>query len=163
MTDTDKHAPEKRPDRRLKLALFASLALNLAIAGLVAGTLLRSGPDRPGGPGADSYARPYMAALPREQRREMFRGIRSANRQAIPDRGARRALYRDVLSALRTEPFDAVALETAARRQAEAGVRFLEATQTAWVQVVAGMSAQERAAYAQRVEEALSRGGRKKQ
>ena len=162
MTDETRQEPPKRSGRWLKLALFASLAINLAVVGLVAGAFLRGGPDRPGGPGAESYARPYMSALPKEQRREMFRGVREDARGKVPDRRARRALYGDVLTALRAEPFDPAALKAAAQRQAEAGVTLLQATQTAWIDVVAGMSAEERAAYAQRVEDALKRGPRKK-
>ena len=45
--------------------LAASLALNLAVVGLVAGLMLRGpGPLRGGGPGL-SYALPYIVALDR--------------------------------------------------------------------------------------------------
>ena len=162
MTEQTRQEPAKRPGRWLKLALFTSLAINLAVAGLMAGAFLRGGPDRHGGPGAESYARPYMSALPKEQRREMFRGVREGTGGKVTDRRARRALYAGVLTALHAEPFDPVALKAAAQQQAEAGVTLLQATQTAWIDIVAGMTPEERAAYAQRVEDALKRGPRKK-
>ncbi|WP_300029066.1 periplasmic heavy metal sensor [uncultured Roseobacter sp.] len=164
MTEERDTAAAKRPGRWLKPALFVSVGINLAFAGMMAGAFMRHGPDRRAGPGPDSYARPYMSALPQEARREMFRSLRDARGKGFPDRQARRALYGDVLEALRAEPFDAAALEQAAQRQAGSGVKVLETTQAAWIGIVSGMSAAERVAYAARIEEALKRRpGKKKQ
>ncbi|WP_299678991.1 periplasmic heavy metal sensor [uncultured Roseobacter sp.] len=152
--------PSRRPmSRRIKILLGVSLALNLAVVGLIGGAVLRHGDGKGMGPrstGFGAYGLPYMMALPREDRRQIGRVIRSG--ADLPDRSARRALYRDVLSALRATPFDAGVLAAAAARQAETTIAVQKTAQAAWLDVVAGMSDAERSAYADAVEDVLRRG-----
>jgi len=144
----------------VKLMLGLSLALNLAIVGLVAGMVLRGGPMGGKGPAAMGYATPYVIALPRDLRRGVFRGIRED--KSLPDRKARRADYRAMVKALRATPLDTSAVEALLRKQADGVARVQARGQTAWLNVVTDMSDAERAAYADRIEEVLERGGKRK-
>lgn len=140
----------------IKIVLALSLALNLAIAGLVAGFALRGAPMAGRTP-AVGYAMPYVLALPRDLRRDVFGAVR--NNPDLPDRRARRGAYRDMIRALETTPFDLRAVEAVLSRQA-AGVTQVQAVaQRAWLDAVARLSDAERLAYTQRMEEALDRGG----
>lgn len=151
----------KGASRGLKIALGLSLAINLAVAGLIAGALLR--PDGPPGrsertPGLSTFGAPYMMALPRSDRRRVLAAIRTGLAGEVPDRQARRALFRDVLASLRAEPFDRARLEAAVGRQARTTIAVQAAAQKAWLDIVTDMSAAERLEYACAVEEMLRRG-----
>ncbi|WP_299965723.1 periplasmic heavy metal sensor [uncultured Roseobacter sp.] len=153
--------------RWVKLLLGVSLALNLAVAGIVAGAMLRDGGDRRGGPrlGAfGGYAAPYIMALPPETRRavlQTMRGRGAAGDGAMPDRTARRAFYADVITALEAQPFDRAALTAALARQARGAVAVQQVGQAAWLEVVTDMNDADRAEYALAVEEVLARGAKR--
>lgn len=152
-------APAKTP-RWIKIALGVSLALNLAVVGMIAGAAVRQG-DGGGGPrssGFGAYGLPYMIALPRAERRAVVRAIKSDQQAGLPDRAARRALYQEVLAALRAEPFDAGALTQALGQQTETTIAVQKVAQGAWLEVVSGMTHAERTAYAADVEAVLKRG-----
>ena len=88
---------DTQPDTRrcplwVKIALALSLAFNLAIVGLAAGFVLRGGPMGARGP-AMGYATPYVLALPRELRREVFGAVR--NDKNLPNRRSRGAPNND--------------------------------------------------------------------
>lgn len=144
-------------------ALLFSVALNLVTAGLVIGALWRhDGPRyaRDAGPPLAAFGRPYVIALPEEDRRALRQVLRSEISRDLPDRAARRALYGRVIASLRAEPFDPEALARAAAEQADASVAFQQAAQAAWLRYVAQMTPAERRAYAEAVEAALERGPR---
>ena len=143
----------------VKIVLGLSLALNLAIVGMIAGFVLRGGPMGARGP-AMGYATPYVLALPRELRRDVFGAVR--NDDSLPDRRARRAEYRAMIAALRATPYDAAAVEAVLKRQAEGASRVQAAAHDAWLKAVARLSDEERVAYTARMEEALKKGGRRK-
>lgn len=147
--------------RWLMPALLLSIALNLVVVGLVVGALWRvDGPGRArdGGPPLAAFGRPYIAALPQEDRHALRALLRSDLRPDLPDRAARRALYDAVIASLRADPFDAEALARAAGEQARVSVAFQQSAQAAWVRYVSGMSPSERLAYAAAVEDVLERG-----
>ena len=93
----------KRPGgtRFLKIALGLSLALNLAVAGVVVGALAR--PDGPGfkgarAPGAATFGAPYMRALSKEQRRVIAAeqpGCDAPQHQHDEESGKQRAVDRE--------------------------------------------------------------------
>ncbi|MEO9574559.1 MAG: periplasmic heavy metal sensor [Tateyamaria sp.] len=143
----------------VKIVLALSLALNLCIAGLVAGFVLRGGPMAGRAP-AMGYAMPYVLALPRDLRRDVFGAVR--NDDSLPDRRARREEYRDMIKALKVTPFDATAVEAVLLRQGDGVSRVQAAAQAAWLEAVSGLSDEERAAYTDRMQEALNRNGRPK-
>lgn len=161
MTD-DSKTPQNAPGRRLKILLGLSLAMNLAVVGLIVGAALRhDGGKRP--PALNAFGAPYMLALPREDRRQILKALRSERGRDIPDRQQRRAQYAEVLSALRAQPFDASVLAQTVKGQAETTVSVQKAASATWLQVVSDMTDQERMDYAYAVEEVLRRGpkGRK--
>jgi uncharacterized membrane protein len=147
--------PAPRPGRGLKLALAVSVALNLLVAGVVAGAFLRGGPlhDLGFGPFAAALTEADHAALKREFRARMpdLREMRRGQRVAMAG----------VLAALRAEPFDpaalAAAMEAAAARMGDR----LRIGQDLLVGHLAAMSPADRAAFADRMQAATARGGRK--
>lgn len=150
--------PKTRPG--IKILLAVSLALNLAVAGVVLGALTR------GDGGSDrgqrhhtlsAFGAPYMQALSRGERRQILSEIRNDPERPIPDRAARRAMFQDVLKVLRATPFDRDRLAQAVSLQAETTVSVQRSAQRAWLDLVADMSDAERAEYAFAVEENLRR------
>jgi uncharacterized membrane protein len=108
MTDA---APVSAPNRKLRYALMASLALNVLVIGAVAGTLCFKRPP-PGGPKGSGLLG-FAHTLPRERSdmiRQKFADSRSqmeALRQAIGDARA------GVRTTLTAEPFDQAKLTAA--------------------------------------------------
>lgn len=138
----------------LRIVLFASLALNLAVAGLVAGFLLKGPPDH--GRDRDPVA-PYTRAFDEDQRKAVWRTLRQRFREEREAGGRPDVLgeYRAALAALRAEPFDA---EGFRRIVAEQGTRADERRQrgeAVLVSHVSALSPEERAAYAARLEAVL--------
>lgn len=148
-----------RCPRWVKILLSLSLAANLAIVGVVAGFLMRAAPMR-NGPTGMGYAAPYVIALPREARREIFDAIRSDD--ALPKRSARRAHYSEMIEALRADPFDRSRVEAILTRQSNGVAQIQDVSQVVWLSAVAEMDAAERATYVERVEDVLKRGKRGK-
>ncbi|WP_163849375.1 periplasmic heavy metal sensor [Pseudooceanicola aestuarii] len=136
--------------------LFLSLALNLLVAGLVAGALLKGEPkknarhhDRSGGP--------LTLALDGEERRAIGREI---GRQTRPDRPSMdevRAEYDAVLQALRATPYRPDAVRQSLENQTDFVVRRQQAATAALLNHIDAMTEAERMAYAQRLEEGLRR------
>jgi uncharacterized membrane protein len=108
----------------------------------------------------ESYGAPYVRALPRDERRALHRAIRSEHPKS--GREARKAVYQDMLAALRADPFDAGAVQAVLENQRDRVASVQAAAQTQWMATVQAMSAQERSAYADRLEEVLKRGPRRK-
>ncbi|WP_299042911.1 periplasmic heavy metal sensor [uncultured Tateyamaria sp.] len=154
MADTD---ITRRVPLWVKVLLTLSLAINLAVAGLVVGLAVRGGPLGGKGPGM-GYAMPYVLALPKEDRRAVFGAVR--NDPDLPGRSARRATYRDMLDLLSADTLDTAAVRAVLARQAASVGQVQSVAQSAWLEKVAAMSVQDRRAYAQRVQEVISRGGR---
>ena len=160
---SDAPAP-RAPGRWLKTALVASLALNLAVAGLVTGALLGERRDQRRPPAAemarDLGLGPYTRALETDDRRALGEAVRARVRAAGGPRAIRAEIRQDfaqVLGAIRAEPFDAdrvAALIAAQGARAEAR-RDLGAALL--VERLAGMDAERRAAYADRLEAGLHR------
>lgn len=153
-------AESTRPKRRWRWLLGLSLALNLVFLGLVAGAAYRfaGGPGTSGSAGMRSYATPYLMALPREARRDLHRQVRGDEGSPLPTRAVRRALYDDVLRALRVEPFEPAVVRATLQKQGDTARQVQEVAHAAWLAQVTAMSAQDRAAYADRLEEVLTRG-----
>jgi uncharacterized membrane protein len=137
--------------------LIASLAVNLAVAGLALGVWLH------GGPGRHAMVRdlgfgPFDAAL-RPQDREALKAL---VRQRAGDLTAtRRDMAGDltaVVAALRTDPLDAAALEAAfARQEDHLGAR-MKLGNDAVRAFLTGLSAADRAGFANRLEKGLMHG-----
>ena len=151
-----------RAPRWMRIAFGVSLALNLAVVGVLAGTFARFGGPPSRGPGMISYATPYVRALPRDAQREIFHAVRDQLPKDTNSRQARRALYAEMIEALKADPFDPAQVQTVLDRQNAAALAVQAAAHTAWLAHVAAMSPEDRAAYADNVSEVMRRGKDKK-
>lgn len=144
----------------VKILLGVSLALNLAVIGLVVGLAMRFSGD---GPRVTNYGLPYVIALPKEDRRSIGKQLRASSRDgALPNRRARLAHYRDMLVLLEAETWDAEAADAILSAQATETGAVQAAARAAWLETIAGYSPGERAAYAERLRQVIKRGpGRK--
>ena len=146
-----------RPPRTalwVKIVLGVSLALNLAIIGLVVGAFARVGPELKAMPGVN-YAMPYAMALPREERVALLRDVRRTTN--LPSRQERRAHYAKMLQVLRADQFDPDEARALMSTQARVMVAAQQAAQDAWIKKTAAFTPQERLSYADALEEALRR------
>lgn len=149
--------------RGFKILLGVSLAFNLVVLGLVAGAALRDDPPRRGGGGGGSvsYARPYLQALPPEDRRTIFAATRPLEGEK-GGRAARRALYNEVTEILRSETFDREAVKAVLSKQTDVTLGLQQAAQAHWLDLIEEMGLQERRDYADTVDEIVQRRGAKK-
>lgn len=160
----DKQMQPQRPMAFwLRGLLFLSLALNLAVAGMVAGAVLRD-KERPG-PRAHRLPPPATMIVGstalREARPADRRNLREQARGEHKSVVARRAHETAALLALlRDTPFDRAALEAELARQDTAQQADLARMQRLWVGIVTEMTAAERAAFADQVEARLERARR---
>jgi hypothetical protein len=160
MAQTSETSKQTLP-RGFKILFGLSLAVNLAVVGLIAGAALRKGAHgmaRAGGPSA--YARPYIQALPHDDRRAIFEAVRSDKNGA--GRGGRRAHYQQVLTELRAEVFVRSQIEAALKQQTEKALSGQNGVQTQWLNRIEKMNLQERRDYADAVEDVLKRGPKRK-
>lgn len=138
----------RRAPRWMKILLTGSLAVNLLVVGVVAGAAWRfsKAPQGGGGP-RDGFA--VIAALERDDRRAVLKELRQEGRQA-------RAQARDdmarLLDVLRSPTLDPDALDALMLSQITRGKTMQDTVRAAWSARVTAMSAQERAAYADRLE-----------
>jgi len=158
---------KKSGGRWLRVVLFASLAINLLIVGMVAGAVLRGGPwnkGRPGGPPPyfELGNGPVGRALSRDSRREIGRELVDRSGDLRANRDVVRAQYVALLQALRTEPFDAALVNNIISEQQENLLRRQDIGKKLLVRHVANMTVVERTEYAERLERFLRHGkGRK--
>lgn len=142
----------------LRIVFGLSLALNLLVLGVAVGAALRFG-------GPDGARRPPQvvgAALYRELPRDDRRAFRQAMEKSPQARGpSRKAVAGQIAALLRTTPFDMSALQALLDDHAAKRGQWQMAANRALIAQLAQMDPQERAAYADRVEEALSRSGQR--
>lgn len=153
-------APPARSGRGLRIALGVSVALNLLVAGLVAGALLRDGDPR-ARMVRDLDFGPFTEALSPKDREALRRDfltrapeMRDVRRQMRADLGA-------FLQILRSDPLDAEALAGVLANQRERLSRRVDLGQDLLLERLAGMTRDERLAFADRLERRLRRGGEK--
>jgi uncharacterized membrane protein len=143
----------------LRWLLIGSLAMNLAVLGIVAGAML-SGRDG-GGPhrGIDIALGPFARALSDDDRRAVMRDLRQDGRLQLPSRGDRNRNLAQLVSALRTEPFDPASLSALLNGQRDRALSVQATTQDALINRIAAMTPAARAAFADRLEAELRSGG----
>ncbi|MEM8957921.1 MAG: periplasmic heavy metal sensor [Pseudomonadota bacterium] len=149
----DEPAPPRR--RRTGLFLGLSLALNLLVIGAIVGALLLArggGPERRGEELRAAGRLPVAAMLPPHARAALWDGLRA---DGAGDREAYRAAFRagaeQLDAALRADPFDPARVAALfAERRAFRDARAAE-VDLVLVEVLAGMSVQERRAFADRM------------
>jgi uncharacterized membrane protein len=141
--------------RWMRVLLVVSLALNLLIAGAVAGLALRGGPT-PAATREVSFG-PFAAALSPEDRADLRRAFIA---RGIADGGGRRMLREDIRSlmgALRADPYDAQTLGEVFDRMAERMSGRVETGLSLIEERIATMDDSERAAFTDRLERELRR------
>jgi uncharacterized membrane protein len=146
--------------------LIVSLAVNLLVAGVVLGALVRGGGShRDFGPSGRDPVLPYTRALSQEQRHALRddlaqafgRGRGEAFGQGRDGRGALVQSFDAALTVLRSDPFDAAAMQEILRRQAELTDLRRRLGEEVLAAHLARLSPEERRAYADRLEAELSR------
>jgi len=152
-------ATERRCPTWVKIVLGLSLAINLAIVGLVGGFVLSGGPMGGKGPRM-GYAMPYVLALPKEDRRAIFRALRE--NPDLPGRGERRAAYREMVVVLKADTFDPAGAKGVLERHARGVEQVQQVAQGEWLNRVSAMSIEDRRSYALQVEEMVAKGGDRK-
>jgi len=140
--------PAPRRTRLLKIALVVSLALNLAVAGLIAGAALKGRPD----PGGRDGLWPYSRALPEPYRGDLMRSLRERRGDWIADREALGSTRAELAAALVAEPFDAAAVTALLARQRDRFTALADRGAALLVEQIARMSPEERQAYAAALE-----------
>ncbi len=153
-TTTNTGLPSSTP-RWMRLALIASLAVNLAVAGLVGGAVLSHRDEgHRGRDGRESAIGVITQALSREDRRALRAGM-------LASRQERRAAVAEDLkalsAALRAQPFDPAAVQTVFERQIGRMSDGLRRGQDIIAARFAAMTAAERTALADRLDAAGAR------
>lgn len=138
--------------------LVVSLALNLLIAGLVGGVVIKKGwhDSRHGHP-SHMFGGPMTRALGEEDRQALRQEMRRAYQEDGRGGAERRAEFAALIEDLRTDPFDPEAVAERMARQRSRLAGHLELAQGVLLDRLARMDSAERAAFADRVEAELDR------
>jgi uncharacterized membrane protein len=147
------------PSRGLKFALVVSVALNLAVAGLVAGAWL--GKDHHKGMPRDISFGPFSEALSKEDRRALRAALAARASALQTTRDAVRTDFETLLAALRAEPFDPEALKTAFSAIEDRNAERVGLGRSLLEEHLVSMSAAKRLAFAERLEKGLGHNPKK--
>jgi len=164
MTDTS-HEQQPKPDRPrhrrrwVMPLLFVSLAVNLLVAGLVVGHALSPDArfDREGRPARGVIGEPFIRALPDADRRALMRDVMQDRDRIRESRESLKQRFEAFLAALRAVPFDSDEVRRLLLEQREAAVGRQAIGEALLMKRLDEMSDDERAAYADRLEESLAR------
>lgn len=146
--------------RGARILLYASLALNLVIAGLVAGALIMASPggqDRRPPRSGETGLGPLLMALAPEDRRALGREMRRTLRDERGSRGEQRARMERLAAILGEDPLDEAELSALVREQLGEATFRLSLAGDVFLERVVAMGAAERAALGARLSEALDR------
>jgi uncharacterized membrane protein len=150
--------PGPTPSRWLKPALIVSVALNLAVAGLVLGAWLGDG-HRKGMPRDLSFG-PFSEALSDQDLRALRKGLMDRAGEFRSSREAARADFATLLTTLRADPFDPAAMKAALAAIETRNAERLELGRSLIETRLVEMTVEERLAFADRLERGLH--GRRK-
>jgi uncharacterized membrane protein len=149
----------------MRVILILSLAVNLAVVGLVAGAALRGGEHR--GASGEARARamqardfgfgPYVAALDRDERREIGRAFIGKAGGPGKARAGAQEKFEAILDTLKAEPFDADLFQAAVLAQLNDLAEMQRIGVHVIVDHVATMTPEARAGYAVRLDQAIKR------
>lgn len=153
MTDTPP-TPKKR--RWLMPLLFASLAVNLLVVGLVVGWSFSDGrSDRTKGPIRGVLGEPFVRALPESARQSIRQDIIQERGRIKESRDALRERFQAFLAALRSDPFVPDEVTRLLKEQRQVGITRQEFGEELLLRRLSEMSVEERSAYADRLEKSL--------
>ena len=145
---------QRKPSRWLYPLLFASLALNLLIAGIVVGWMASHGQDRRPdfGPVRGLVGEPFLRALPDDQRRAMLRDVMREAPRIRESREGLRARFEAFLSALRADPYDPNAVAGLLKDQRAAALRRQDIGERLLLERLEAMTPEQREDYASALE-----------
>lgn len=150
----DPKMPAPRPSRLWRIVLVISLALNLAVVGLVAGSAATGrfgeGPPR----SFDLGLGPMARALDKDERRAIGRVMRQD--RALRDFNLRGRVS-GMVEALKAEPFEPDALRALMAEQASRVAQVQATAQSAFVDQIITMTPERRHAFADQLTQELSR------
>jgi len=145
----------------MKIALVASLAVNIAVIGLFIGANMKSDGKREGG--ANRQIQWIMTLVP-EDRQDFTKAQFEARRDDLRKARADRARHMDaIVTAIRAEPFSPEALEYAMRLRREAGDVRRKIVHTQLISVLVEFNQDERGLFADRLEARLNEWMKRKQ
>lgn len=146
-------AAKPKGGKGLRIALAVSVALNLAVVGVVAGAVLRDGPrgsfvrDLDFGPYGEAFA-----PADRDAMRDAFLS-RNVNMRGLRDE--MRAEGAALVALLRADTLDMAALKTLMQKQQGRMLDQIELGRELVAERIAAMSAEDRRAFADRLERAF--------
>lgn len=164
MNETDSMDATLQPgrERRLKVWLIASLALNLLVIGAVAGSMMmqhRPGAWRgaAGGPGGDGFGlMNFTKSLPAERRSEIRKALAVARRGMKPLKDEFRAARSAPADVLAAEPFDRETFKAAFGKVDEVEAKLKSAGRDALLGAIEKLTPEERRAFATKWKEQRS-------
>ena len=145
--------------RWMKVLLAVSLALNLGVLGLVGGAALRGAGDRGRPDVRDIGFGPFSDALSPQDRQELRRAFLRDGGNPREMRRLMRSEVGTLLQVLRTEPLQEAELRAAFSQFQQRGQERLELGQRLLADRIIAMSPDDRARFADRLEEVVARGG----
>lgn len=152
--------PPGRAPRWMKVALVVSVALNLAVAGAVAGAAL-FGPDHLHGLTVREVGfGPFDRALSLKDREALRQEFQTRMGGRWSEMKAMRQDLQNLLSALRAEPFQPDTLWALAAQQEQRLTERLKLGQKLLIERVIAMAPEERLRFADRLEAEMSHGPR---
>lgn len=150
-------APHRTP-LWMRVLLVGSLGLNFLVFGMVAASILSGGgPGAPREAARDLAGSPFVRALGTEDRRAILRELRRERDTLRENRAALRVRFERLLATLRADDLDLAELERIVAEQRAAALDRLQIGERLVVGRIALMSLEERRAYADRLEEAVTR------
>lgn len=160
----DPQVSPKRPVSWGRVALVISLALNLAVVGLIAGAAVRGGgPAQRGEERArtmqtrDFGFAPYIAAFSDDERRTVGRAFLKQAGKPAEARRAIQSSFEAVISALQADPFDADGFKALLLAQQKDLASRQSIGASVLADHLAGMAPADRAAYADKLDHILTR------
>lgn len=145
--------------RWIKVALVASLSINLLVVGVIAGAYLRN-PETAGAPPSPPGMRQLTDGLPIEQKDMLRANLRNTVGTQRQSPRARAAAGRAFQAALLSEPFNRAAAEAVLTAQRDQIDKVFVASQSALLDILERMTVDERRAYAAQLSEQRQRPGR---
>ncbi len=140
---------KKRTATWVKIVLAVSIALNLAVAGIVGGAMLRDhNPQAPSAEGVSILAR----AMPFKFQTQLRGAMRDRRAEFRADREAMRTLRANLIEALQAEPFEISAVETVLSNQRALTANLVVAGHSEVIAQIAAMDREDRARYVENLQ-----------
>lgn len=164
-------APEGRARSPIwmRVLLVCSLAVNLAIAGIIAGAFYGNGPPAsramadgsPRDAAREAFFGPLGDVLAKDDRRAIRREVIKNRRDLRDLRNALRGTYTDLLPLLRAETFDRPAFEAVLSTQRDAAGNIHKFAHNLVIDRLEVLTPEDRAAMADRLEGSIKRAGKR--